>query len=166
MSADATNTTTHAASLADFTNPDLIVPRLHGMDAASVIRELGAVFPPALFSAGGPPFFEAALDREYLCSTATEPGWALPHVVVKGLAQPRFAFGRTVTPIHWVDDKLHRVQMIFLLAVPESEIKVYMNVICALGRLSREPQLVERLLTADSSVKIHDVLGRVPLQVG
>src|SRR5947209_11691556 len=118
MSASDALTAETRLTLADYTSPALVIPSLRGQDAAAVIHELSA----ALHYEGRVPdllqFYQAALNREYLCSTATDPGWALPHALVKSLDRPCFAVGQCAIPRQWIAPTRQMVQVVFLIAVP------------------------------------------------
>jgi mannitol/fructose-specific phosphotransferase system IIA component (Ntr-type) len=148
-------------TLADYTSPGLIVPNLRGLDAPSVIQELSAALQRERRITDLLPFYQAALNREYLCSTVTEPGWALPHVLVKGLDKPCFALGRAAAPIAWVGNNMPRVQVVFLLAAPETDARAYMTLILGLAKLSKDSHLLDRLLEASGSLEIFDLLRQV-----
>jgi mannitol/fructose-specific phosphotransferase system IIA component (Ntr-type) len=148
------------AMLAAHTSPGLIIPALRGVDAPAVIQELSAAIQREGHIPDLLPFYQAALNREYLCSTVTEPGWALLHVLVKGLDKPCFALGRTTAPIAWGNSVL-RVQLIFLLAAPETDARAYMTLILGLSRLSRDSRLFDQLLKAKGSLEIFELLRQV-----
>ena len=138
---------------------------MSGLDAPSIIQELGASLQREGRISDLLPFYQAALNREYLCSTVTEPGFALPHVLVKGLDKPCFALGRTPKPIVWVRDNLLRVWMIFLLGVPSTDARVYITLIRSVARLSNDVQLLDQLLKAKDSFEIIELLREVKLPV-
>src|SRR5262245_21180721 len=88
-------------TLADFTSPGLIMPHLRGQEAASAIKELSQALHlenrvPDLL-----PFYEAALNREFMVSTDMEAGMAFPHARVSGLTELAFALGRSDEPLRW-----------------------------------------------------------------
>lgn len=159
LAADAT------ATLADYTSPALIVPYLRGSDAAAVIQELSAALQREGRVTDMLPLYQAALNREYLRSTVTEQGWALPHVLLKGLNKPCFALGRPTAPIAWVDNRGHRVQLIFLLVTAETDARTYMTIILGLARLSKESELLDRLRRVKDSFEIFDLLRQVRMPV-
>ena len=66
-------------TLADFTSGGLLVPRLRGRDAASVIQELSQVLQRETRIPDLLPFYHAALNREFMVSTNMEAGMAFPH---------------------------------------------------------------------------------------
>jgi mannitol/fructose-specific phosphotransferase system IIA component (Ntr-type) len=153
-----------ALTLADHTSPGLIIPKLRGLDAPAIIQELSAALQREGRITDLLPFYQAALNREYLCSTVTEPGWALPHVLVKGLDKPCCALGLTVVPIAWGNSGL-RVQVIFLIAAPETDARAYITLVLGLARLSRETHLLDRLLKTSDPLEIFDVLRQVRMPV-
>lgn len=149
-------------TLADHTGPGLIIPTLRGIDAPAVIQELSAALQREGHITDLLPFYQAALNCEYLCSTVTEPGWAWPHVLVKGLDKPCFALGRTTAPIAWGSSVL-RVQLVFLIAAPKTDARAYRTLRLGLIRLSREAQLLDRLLGAKDPLEIFELLRRVSM---
>jgi mannitol/fructose-specific phosphotransferase system IIA component (Ntr-type) len=153
-----------ALTLADFTGPGLIVPCLRGQDAAAVIQELSAALQREGRVTDLLQFYHSALNREYLCGTVAEPGWAMPHALVKGLGKPWFALGRPATPMYWMKSDRHPVSLVFLFAVPETDARAYMNLIYGLARLSKSPHLVEQLLKASDTFEIFNVLKEVKLR--
>src|SRR5262245_39391928 len=112
-------------TLADFTNPGLIIARLLGTDAACVIQELSQV----LHREGRVPdfvsFYTAALDRESVASTNLGSEMAIPHVRLKTLKALSFSFGRSHQMIPWETRETHGVRMVFLFAVPEDHVAEY-----------------------------------------
>ena len=154
-----------ALTLAEYTSPGLIVPSLRGLDAPSIIQELSALLQREGRIADLLPFYQAALNREYLCTTVTEPGFALPHVLVKGLDKPCFALGRTPKPIAWVRETFMRVRLIFLLGVPETDARAYITLIRGIARLSKDIQLVDHVLKAKDSFELIELLRQVKLPV-
>ena len=153
-----------ALTLAEFTSPGLIVPYLRGHDATAVMQELAA----ALQREGCVPdllqFYHAALNREYLSTTATAPGFALPHALVKGLANPCFAAGRSLAPMQWLAQAKQRVQLIFLLAVPETDARAYVALIAGLVRLGQDSHRLESFLKASDSFQMFEVLKQIKVR--
>lgn len=144
-------------TLADYTCEGLILPNLHGRDAASVIHELTT----ALHREGRVPdllpFYQAALNGEYLAAAVASSGWALPHARVASLEQPWFAAGRCPFPITWAGQARSPVKMVFLFCVPETDTRGYLGTLSALARLSCTPRLAERLACARTAGEFLDV---------
>jgi PTS system nitrogen regulatory IIA component len=155
---------TPESSLADFTSPGLIVPYLHGRGAAAVIQELSAALQREGRLTDLLQFYHSAVNREYLCSTVAEPGWAMPHALVKGLDKPYFVLGRCVPPMIWMKSNCRPVSLVFLFAIPKTDARAYVNLICGLARLSKAPHLVEPLLQGRDTFAVLDVLKQVKLR--
>jgi mannitol/fructose-specific phosphotransferase system IIA component (Ntr-type) len=139
-----------------------MVPWLRGPDAASAIQELSAALQREGCVRDLLPFYHSACNREYLCPTISEPGWTLPHALVKGLAQPTFALGRCPSPMVWLS-RDSRVQLVCLLAMPEGDLRDYMNLVAGMARLSKDDTLWPRLMKANDAFGMFAVLQHVRL---
>lgn len=151
-------------TLADFTSHKLMVPFLSGQEAAVAIQELSTALQREGCVSDAVTFCQSALDRELLRGTVTEPGWAIPHALVKGLNEPCFALGRWSPPKIWTNSN-QRVSLVFLFAIPETDAQAYINLIIGLGCLSNASQLVEQLLKVDDAVEMLNVLKQAKLRV-
>jgi mannitol/fructose-specific phosphotransferase system IIA component (Ntr-type) len=151
-------------SLADFTGPDLMVPQLQGRDATTVIRELCVVLQRAARVPDLLPFYHAALNREFLLSTALEYGIAFPHARVVGLSRLSFALGRSAEPLAWVPKARPPVRLVFLCAVPATEAAAFLLLTSGLARLAVEPNRLKQLLEASTSSEMVDILGQISLR--
>lgn len=151
-------------TLADFTTPDLVVPRLQGRDTSSVVQELSAVLQRSGCLPDLLPFYHAALNREFLGSTAVAPGWALPHARIKGLAKVVFALGRADEPVRWGGRDSHPVRLVFLCAVPETDATGYMTLLGGIARCQQAPAPSEGLLNAPDARAMFKILKTVPLR--
>lgn len=151
-------------SLADYTRPALIVPHLRERETAGVIKELSQLLHQERCVPDVLQFYNAALNREFLVNTATDHGLAFPHARLNGLPQVTFALGRSNEPLVWGPKDTQPVRLVFLVAVPATDSSSYLLLISSLGRLGKNPPLLERLLQAGDPVGVHDVLKQVPLQ--
>jgi len=151
------------SSLADYTCPGLLIPRLQSRTAALVIRELCGVMELEGRLEEPLPFCQAVIKREELSSTATTSGWALPHARGPGVLQLSFALGFAVEPLIWFANASSRVHTVFLFAVPENEISGYLSLISGLARLSREADLMNRLRCCTSQESMFEALRLIQL---
>ena len=133
MLSEATTNIAAPVSLADYTRLELVVPLLRERDTAGIISELSHI----LQHQGGVPdvlpFYQAALNQELLTNSALDTGLALPHARMSGVKQLQFAFGRTPDPVVWCGRSSWPVQLIFLLAVPATDVAGYLA-------LARQPR--------------------------
>jgi len=151
-------------TLADFTSPDLIVPRLSGQDVASVIQELSQALQREKRVTDLLPFYHAALNREFMVSTGMEAGMAFPHARLPGLRDLCFALGRSEEPLSWGPRASRSVRLVFLMAVPATDSTQYLLLISGLARLTKEPGLLEKLHLADDAGQILEVLQKIKLR--
>lgn len=90
------------------------------------------------------------LEREKTMTTYLGNGVALPHLRVKMNRPYVFAVGRCPKGIEYDGQEQYReLRLIFLLLARESE-KSYLNVLASLARIFQEPQVVNRLVYAES----------------
>ena len=134
------------------------------LDVADVIQELSQAMQRERRVPDLLPFYQAALNREFLVSSEMEEGMAFPHARLPGLKELSFAFGRSDGPLRWGTRGAHAVRMVFLLAVPATDSTQYLLVISGLARLAKAPHLVEQLLGAQDIVQILDVLTQIKLR--
>ena len=151
-------------TLADFTTPGLIVPRLRGQDAASVIQELSQALQRENRVADLLPFYHAVLNREFLLSSDWEAGMAFPHARLPALKEISFALGRSDEPLSWGGNAVRSVRLVFLIAVPATDSTQYLSLISGLARLAKEERLVEQLHAAPDTDQIFEALHQVKLR--
>lgn len=153
-----------AMTLADFTSPGLIISHLRGQDAASVIQELSQAMQREQRVPDLLPFYHAALNREFLVSTDMEAGMAFPHARLPGLKELFFAFGRSDRPLGWGAKATRSVRLVFLMAVPATDSTQYLSLISGLARLAKDSRLVDKLMAAQDTFQILEVLQQIKLR--
>ena len=152
-----------AMTLASFTSPGLMVPRLRGEETTTAIKELTEALHSENRVPDALPFYQAALNREYLARTDLEPGMAFPHARLAGLKEVAFALGRSEEPLRWGPPGAHPVRLVFLLAVPATDATDYLLLVSGLARLSKDAARVASLLQAEDAQQMMEVLRQVPL---
>jgi mannitol/fructose-specific phosphotransferase system IIA component (Ntr-type) len=152
--------------LADYTARELVVLPLRGIDAQSALGELVDAMTRAGRLADPRGFLDAVLARERLGSSELAPAMAFPHARVPGLERVVFAFGRSEVPLSWGDCLGARVEMVFLMAIPEDAAAQYLSVLSGLARLSRDAALMNRLREAADIKAVLDVFRAIALRVG
>jgi mannitol/fructose-specific phosphotransferase system IIA component (Ntr-type) len=163
---DQTLTAATATSLADYTQPSLIITPLRERDVAGIISQLSRALQRDGCVADLLPFYHAALNQELLASSALESGIALPHARLSGVKQLQFAFGRAPEPVNWGPKGAWPVQLVFLLAVPATDAAAYLHLLASLARLAREPERLAQLRAAQDAKTLFALLGAVPVRQG
>ena len=149
--------------LADFTRPELIIPRLRSTSAELVIGELTDKLEQTGSLENRTVFLDAVRVRERLSPTSCAPGWALPHARLADLPKLTFALGTALQPLTWLGEQKASVKIVWLFAVPESETRAYLNLIASIARFSQNAVLVDQLTKAVDASAIFDVLLQAPL---
>ena len=148
-------------SMADYTEPSLLLPLLRNRDAAAVTAELCSTLQRQGRISDLLPFYHAVISHEALSSTVISPGWALPHARIPEIPRLSFALGRTAEPLAWFGGE--PVNMIFLFAVPESDASSYLSLIAGLEKLGQDRLRMHRLADAPDCGTMFEVLGEIPL---
>ena len=149
-------------ALADFTSPGLIIPHLRGLEAASVIQELSHVLQQEKRIPDLLPFYQAALNREFMASTDMEAGIAFPHARLPALKELTFAYGHSDQPLAW--GAKASVRLVFLMAVPATDSTQYLLLVSGLARLAKDSRLVEKLHATRDAAQIFGLLRQVTLR--
>ena len=150
-------------TLADYTRPSLIVPRLRERDTAGIISELSQALQRQGCVPDMLPFYHAALNQELLANSALQCGLAFPHARLSGVKQLQFAFGRAPEPLIWAKSRWP-AQFIFLLAVPATDAASYLHLLACLARLGQQPEQMSELRSADTVEAILAVLEKLKLR--
>lgn len=123
-----------AMTLADFTEPRLLVPRLLSANQNGAIMELSKRLHRAGRVEDAEAFCQAVLERESLLHPVVEQGLAFPHARGRAVHRLSFAVGLSGTGLRWDSAKGSIVHAVVLLAVPLAEAQLYLAL---LGTLSR-----------------------------
>jgi fructose PTS system EIIA component len=153
-------------SLADFTQPALIVPELRERGPAGVIKELSQV----LHQQGCVPdllaFYHAALNHEFLVNSAAGSGLAFPHARLNGVVRSTFAFGRSPEPFSWVNRPSAPVQYVFLLAVPATDAAGFLQLLSALAKLGQDESALMGLAAQQSAEEVYQFFQEFKVRGG
>ena len=166
MHAELMSNAATQSTLADFTRPQLIVPRLREHDTAGIISELSQVLQQQNSVPDMLPFYHTALNQELLANSALDCGLAFPHARLSGIKQLQFAFGRTPQPVIWGAKGSWPVQFVFLLAVPATDAAPYLHLLASLARLGQQAGLLAELRASETVNAVLSVLERIKLRQG
>ena len=154
-----------ATSLADFTTEEMMIPRLRGSATAGIIHELSHVICRSGVVSDTLPFYQRALNREFLASSALPCGIALPHARTNSVRELRFAVGKLSGPTNWCGQLGWPIEFVFLLAVPATDAATYLEVLRAFSTLGSTKHLLEDFREAATTGEMLRALGGVPLSV-
>lgn len=146
-------------TVGEFTEVSLLVPQLLAADQASAIHALSHRLQGAGRIEDSLTFFQAALQRDYLSSSAIEGGVAFPHVRGHGINCFSLALGLSKEGIHWRDGS--QVHAVFLIGAPSAEAQLYLAVVSALARQSRLGGWLTTLMACNRPEELLAVLHKV-----
>lgn len=150
-------------SLADYTQPGLIVPELKSGGTAGVIGELCSALKEQGRVKDALEVYNAVIHRELVCSTAAPPGWAMPHARIRSQARLAFAVGRTARDLDWLGEGEEPVRLVFLFVVPEHDTFTYLSVLAGMAKLSQSSGHLRSLFQAPTPEQIFDVLRQISI---
>ena len=146
-------------TVGDFTESSLLIPQLLAADQASGIHALSHRLQGAGRVEDSLTFFQAALQRDYLSSSAIEGGVAFPHARGHGINRFSFALGLSKEGVHWRDGS--HVHAVFLIAVPSAETQLYLTIVSVLARQSRLDGWLTALMACSQPEELLGVLSKV-----
>ena len=146
-------------TVGDFTELSLLVPQLLGADQATAIHALSHRLQGAGRIEDSLTFFQAALQRDYLSSSAIEGGVAFPHARGHGINRFSLALGLSKEGVHWRDGS--QVHAVFLIGVPSVEAQLYLAVVSALARQSRLDGWLTALMACNQPEELLAMLNKV-----
>jgi mannitol/fructose-specific phosphotransferase system IIA component (Ntr-type) len=146
-------------TVGDFTELSLLVPQLLGADQATAIHALSNRLQGAGRVEDSLTFFQAALQRDYLSSSAIEGGVAFPHARGCGIKHFSVALGLSKEGVHWRDGS--QVHAVFLLGAPSAEAQLYLGVVSALTRQSRVEGWLTALMACNQPEELLGMLNKV-----
>ena len=144
--------------MADYTRPELIVPRLGGTDPAGIIKELSERLYAYESIGDRLAFYDAAVNHEFLSSSALPAGVAIPHARSDRISRLTLVVGRTGNPVVWGGKGSWLVEHVFLIAVPSTDALEHLALLSGIAGLIRRPALLARLRAAADAREMFELL--------
>ncbi len=148
--------------LADYTRPELIVPRLRGTDPAGIIKELSQRLGTQGIISDVLSFYHAAFNHDLLNSSALPIGIAIPHARSAEVRRLTFAVGRASRPVVWGLKRSWAVDHVFLIAVPATNALDYLALLsCLAASFGRQAETLAGLRMAADAQGMLDQLKEI-----
>ncbi|MDR0247137.1 MAG: PTS sugar transporter subunit IIA [Burkholderiales bacterium] len=145
-------------SILSLLTPAHIETDVAARNRSELFAEIGAIFVREGLTAK--PLIDALETREKLGSTALGQGVAIPHGRIKNLEQPRAAFLRTQSPIHFDAPDKKPVDLFFVLLVPEHATEQHLQLLSELAQLVGDRALRDSLRAATNDASVSVLLQR------
>ncbi len=101
---------------------------------------------------------QAIFEREKIMSTGVGKGFAIPHGKTDAVSDIVAAFGVTQKPIDYQSLDHEPVRLLFLLIGKDSLVGAHIKLLSRISRLMNKEELRTRLLQAESSAAILEIL--------
>jgi mannitol/fructose-specific phosphotransferase system IIA component (Ntr-type) len=147
-------------SLAQFTEPGLLVPRLTGDHRESVITELCRRLEKSGRIDSIETFSRAVMEHEELAAAVFD-GVAFPLAHKGAFKELSFAMGLAPQPIHWGAPHAPLVHTVVLFAVPVPEEKQYLSLVLAFSNLLKDGKTLVALRACARPEEMLEILGRI-----
>ncbi len=161
-----TSSAANPDSVAAYTRPDLIIPRLQASDPAGIIKELSHQLRAQNVIGEVLAFYHAALNHDLLNNPALPAGFAIPHARSAQVGRLAFALGRTRQPVLWGVRRNWAVDQVFLIAVPATNAREYLALLSGIAGLARQPDMLAGLRAAADASSIFERLNEIHLRAG
>lgn len=104
-------------------------------------------------------FEQAILDREKILSTGIGLGVAVPHAKASHVSDFVVALGRCLEGIDFDSIDGKPVYLIFMIAGPEQQQKVYLKILAKISLIARNEDLKKRIMNAKNADEIFSLLS-------
>jgi mannitol/fructose-specific phosphotransferase system IIA component (Ntr-type) len=149
-------------TLADFTEPNLLVPELLNESQESAIAELSHRLKDAGRVKNAHEFTSAVLNHESLVSTVFD-GVAFSLARGHTATELSFAIGLSQYGIRWGKNKASPVFVVVLFAIPASEERAYLSVILTFSTLLNDKNLFSTLRQSKHPEEMFEILTQASL---
>ena len=135
-----------------------IIADITSNSKASVLSEMVALIGKSGKISDIKEYENAINTRENILSTGIGLGVAVPHAKTNHVSDFAVALGRTQAGIDFdsIDDK--PVHLIFMIAGPEEQQKVYLKILAKISLIARNEDIKKQIIEAQSIEEIYNIL--------
>lgn len=151
-------------TLGQLLTPAQIIPELKGRDRWSVLQELtGRLFELDLVPEDHrPTILKRLCEREELITTGIGAGVAIPHALCPYSRHIIAAFGRSREGVDFDAMDQAPVHIVVLFIVPETNYRLRLETLSAIGKTLSHRDVRDRLMEAESVERLHLLLSGRP----
>jgi nitrogen PTS system EIIA component len=143
--------------LGDLISPQAVIPSLKAKTKKQLLQELSAKT-GRLTGLSERDIFDALWQRERLGSTGLGHGVAIPHAKLPALKQIVGMFARLAEPIDFDSVDGDKVDLVFLLLVPEGAGADHLKALASVSRVLRDGEAVDKLRGSRDAAALYAVL--------
>jgi nitrogen PTS system EIIA component len=145
--------------IAEFLNPDAIVPRLGSTDKVGILNELCVPLARRVPEISQERFVSILLDREKLDSTGIGEGVAIPHGKIAGLASVVASFGVSVPGVDFKAKDGKPTHLFFTLVAPENSAGMHLRALARVSRLFKNQAFRRQIIDTPDAKGIFDLIA-------
>lgn len=146
----------------DLINENLIIPGSELTDKEEIIKMMANVMEENDRLIDIDVYVREVLERESLGATAVGYGVGIPHGKTDAVKKPTLAFAKTKELVKWGDEEEDLVNLIFMIAVPESAASdEHLKILATLSRKLINDDFRNSLLKTDDRVELNNILQGV-----
>jgi fructose-specific phosphotransferase system IIA component len=140
-------------------NENLIIPESELTDKEEIIKMMASVMEENDRLIDLDVYVEEVLEREKLGATAVGYGVGIPHGKTDAVKNPTLVFTKTKKLVKWGDDEDDLVNLIFMIAVPESAASdEHLKILATLSRKLINDEFRNKLLNTNDRVELNNIL--------
>lgn len=144
--------------LEEIIKPDSVLSNAHARSKKHCLEILSELLVRPYPEVHADDIFARLIERERLGCTCLSDGVAFPHCRVDGIEESSAALIKLSEPIDFDAQDGEPVDIVFGLLVPKDIDETHRADISAITAMLSEPELLERLRTANSSNQLYDAL--------
>ena len=143
------------------TSEKLINLNYFALDKQTCLQDMVALLAENEIISSREDFFTKILEREAMMSTGIGKRIAIPHARANAVTKLSIAFFRVKNELDFeaIDDE--PVNLIFMIAIPESMNKDYMEILQAISNFCHEDKNIDQLYNAETIAEANLVLSRI-----
>ena len=142
----------------DIIPPEAVVDGLRAETKEGVLRELSEAVCRRVPALSPTQLTAILMDREGLGSTGIGEGVAIPHGKIPGIDRLVAVFGRSPAGVQFASLDGKPARLFFLILAPENSAGMHLKALARISRLLKDQRFRERLLTAEGTEGLSQVL--------
>lgn len=140
-----------------FTEDDIIID-LKAREKTGLLDEMALGVSSKVTGLDKGSLLQAMLDREKLGTTGIGHGVAIPHGKIKGLAEIKVFFGRSLSGVDFNSMDGMPVYLFFMIIVPDDAAAAHLKILACISQMLKNQECRTRLMHAGSPSEIHRII--------
>ncbi|MBI5235808.1 MAG: PTS sugar transporter subunit IIA [Deltaproteobacteria bacterium] len=144
--------------LSDVLTEDNIIIDLKAREKAGILDEMARGVASKVFGLDKGRLLQAVLDREKLGTTGIGHGVAIPHGKIKGLAEIKVFFGRSLSGVDFNSIDGAPVHLFFMIIAPQSAAVTHLKILAGISQMLKNQECRTRLMRAENPSDVFRII--------